>query len=151
MGRGAAGWDGGESRNGGEGARRVWYRGAGTAGRTGRGAGPGQRYRDRERIGTGEQQQGSGVGDGSGAKEGWGPGQRHHPIWWGLKPQVVRPQNEGCPHRAQGVWSPGQGHCHLAWVSHIAQHLGWAAGLDHLVLLVLHHYPERQWSRVNRS
>lgn len=45
----------------------------------------------------------------------------------------TRAGGEGWPRRAQGVWSqqrcctsPGQGRCHLPWVPHIAQHLGWA-------------------------
>lgn len=51
----------------------------------------------------------------------------------------------------RGCMSPGQGHCHLAWVSHTAQQLGWAVGLEHSVLLILHHHPGRHWSCVNRS
>lgn len=56
-------------------------------------------------------------------------------------------------HRGFGrsCMSPGRGHCHLAWVSHIARHLEWAIGLEHSVLLVFHHHPGRRWSPINRS
>lgn len=60
------------------------------------------------------------------------------------------------PQGTGGVWSqwrgcmsPGQGHCHLAWVPHIAQHLGWAVGLEHWVLHILHHHLAGQWSQVS--
>lgn len=86
-----------------------------------------------------------------------GPGQRHHQTCLGLKPRWsgLGLQKRTIPmgHRefGRGCMSPGQGHYHLVWVSHIAQHLGWAVRLEHSVLLILHHHPGRRWSWVNRS